>query len=113
VQPRGGTDLSGGYLRALQETRRVADAAGATVLIVSDGHANRGVTDPNKLAAVAAEAYAHRVTTSTLGFGLGYDERIMSAIAKGGSGNEHFAEEADTAVALIGGEVEGLLTQTA
>jgi Ca-activated chloride channel family protein len=113
VQTRGSTDLSGGYLRGLQEARRVAGSAGATVLIISDGHANAGITDPNALARVAAEAYTHRVTTSTLGFGLGYDERIMSAIARGGSGNEHFAEEPDTAVALIAGEVEGLLAQTA
>jgi Ca-activated chloride channel family protein len=113
VYTRGSTDLSGGYLRGLQEARRVADAAGATVLIISDGHANAGVTDPDTLARVAAEAYTHGVTTSTLGFGLGYDERIMSAIARGGSGNEHFAEEPDTAVALIAGEVEGLLAQTA
>lgn len=113
VQTGGSTDLSGGYLRGLQEARRVGGAAGATVLIVSDGHANAGITDPDALAGVAAEAYTHRVTTSTLGFGLGYDERVMSAIARGGSGNEHFAEEPDTAVALIAGEVEGLLAQTA
>lgn len=113
VQTRGSTDLSGGYLRGLQEARRVAGAAGATLLIISDGHANAGITDPDALAQVAAEAYAHGVTTSTLGFGLGYDERVMSAIARGGSGNEHFAEEPDTAVALIAGEVEGLLAQTA
>jgi Ca-activated chloride channel family protein len=37
----------------------------------------------------------------------------MSAIARGGSGNELFAEEPDTAVALISGEVQGLLAQTA
>ncbi|HTJ40310.1 MAG TPA: VWA domain-containing protein [Dactylosporangium sp.] len=113
IQAGGSTDLSAGYLRGLQEARRVAGAAGATVLIVSDGHANAGVTNPLALSQVAAEAYRNGVTTSTLGFGLGYDERLMSAIARGGSGNEHFAEEADTAVALIAGEVEGLLAQTA
>jgi Ca-activated chloride channel family protein len=113
VQTRGSTDLSGGYLRGLQEARRVAGPGGATVLIISDGHANVGITDPDALARVAAEAYTHRVTTSTLGFGLGYDERILSAIARGGSGNEHFAEEPDTASALIAREVDGLLTQTA
>jgi Ca-activated chloride channel family protein len=113
VYARGSTDLSGGYLRGLQEARRVAGPAGATVLVISDGHANAGVTDPDALAQVAAEAYTHGVTSSTLGFGLGYDERIMSAIARGGSGNEHFAEEPDTAVALIAGEVEGLLAQAA
>jgi Ca-activated chloride channel family protein len=41
--------------------------------------------------------------------GLGYDERLLSAIAGGGAGNEHFAENADGAVPLIAGEVDGVL----
>jgi Ca-activated chloride channel family protein len=110
---RGSTDLSGGYLRGLQEARRVSGPAGATVLLVSDGHANAGVVDPEQLSQVAAQAHEHNVTTSTLGFGLGYDERIMSALARGGAGNELFAEEPDTALGLIAGEVEGLLAQIA
>jgi Ca-activated chloride channel family protein len=113
VDDGGSTDLSSGYLRGLQEARRVAGPAGATVLIVSDGHANAGVTDPDQLGKVAVEAQTHRITTSTFGFGLGYDERLLAALARGGAGNELFAEEADTAVALISGEVEGLLTQVA
>jgi Ca-activated chloride channel family protein len=112
VHPRGTTDLSSGYLRGLQEARRVAGQAGATVLLVSDGHANAGITDPNTLGQIAGEARGHNVTTSTLGIGLGYDEKLMSAIAKGGAGNELFAEEADTAAQLISGEVDGLLAQT-
>jgi len=113
VHARNSTDLSAGYLRGLQEARRVGGPAGATVLLISDGHANAGIVDPDTLAGVAAEAREHNVTTSTLGYGLGYDERIMSALARGGTGNELFAEEPDTAIALIAGEVEGLLTQTA
>ena len=113
VHPRGSTDLSNGYLRGLDEARRVATPGGATVLLISDGHANEGLTDPSVLEGLAAKGYADGITTSTLGFGLGYDERIMSAIARGGSGNELFAEEADTAVKQIAGEVDGLLTQVA
>jgi Ca-activated chloride channel family protein len=113
IGPRGGTDLSAGYLRGLQEARRVAGQGGATLLLVSDGHANQGVTDPIRLSGVATEARRNGVVTSTLGYGLGYDERIMSALARGGSGNEHFAEEPDTAIALIASEVDGLLAQTA
>ena len=45
VPPGGMTNLSGGYLRGLQEARRVADGRGATLLLLSDGHANRGVTE--------------------------------------------------------------------
>jgi Ca-activated chloride channel family protein len=113
VEARGNTDLSSGYLRGLQEARRVAGPSGATVLLISDGHANAGVTDPDTLGAIAGEARTTGIATSTLGFGLGYDERIMSALARGGAGNELFAEEADTAIALIAGEVDGLLAQTA
>ncbi|MBM0224217.1 MULTISPECIES: VWA domain-containing protein [Micromonospora] len=112
LDARGSTDLSAGYLRGLQEASRIAGPAGANVLLISDGHANAGVTDPDTLGAIAAKANADNITTSTLGYGLGYDERLMSAIARGGAGNEHFAEEADTAGALIAGEVDGLLSQT-
>ena len=54
--PGGMTNLSGGLLRGLQEARRVAPDAGATLLLVSDGHANEGILDPERLAAVAAKA---------------------------------------------------------
>jgi Ca-activated chloride channel family protein len=113
IESGGMTDLSAGYIRGLQEARRVAGAAGATVLLISDGHANEGIVDPDVLGKVAGEAATDKVTTSTLGFGLGYDEVLLAALAAGGRGNELFAEEADTATALIGGEVEGLLTQVA
>jgi len=53
VHPGGSTDLSSGYLRGLQEARRVAGPAGATVLLLSDGMANAGVTDPDQLGSLA------------------------------------------------------------
>lgn len=109
VQPGGSTDLSGGYLRGLQEARRVAGRTGATALLISDGHANAGLTDPAQLGGLARQAQTSTITTSTLGMGLGYDERLLSAIASGGAGNEHFAETADEAAKLISGEVAGLL----
>ena len=111
VQAGGSTDLSAGYLRGLQEAQRVAGPTGATLLLISDGHANAGVTDADQLGGVANTARSSGVTTSALGFGLGYDERLLAALARGGSGNELFAEHADAAVALISGEVDGLLEQ--
>ena len=112
VHPGGCTNLSAGYLRGLQEARRVAGDEGATVLLVSDGHANAGITDADKLASVATTYAQQHVTTSTLGYGLGYDEHLLTAVTKGGRGNEHFAEDPDTATALIAEEVTGLLSQT-
>lgn len=111
VDARGTTDLSAGYLRGLQEVAR-AGCDSARVLIVSDGHANAGVTDPDRLAEVSAKAARDGVTTTTLGLGLGYDETLLGAVARSGNGSELFAEEPDGAIGQIADELEGLLAQT-
>lgn len=107
----GMTDLSGGYLRGLQELKRVAAGAGGTLLLISDGHSNRGVSDPMQLQQIAARAGGDKVVTSTLGYGLGYDETALSALARGGSGNHHFVENPDAAGAAIASEASELLSK--
>src|SRR4051794_6551956 len=109
----GMTDLSSGYLRGLQEARRVCGPAGATLLLISDGHANQGVTDPDQLHGIARQAHGHTVTTSTLGYGLGYDELLLGAIADAGAGEALFAEDPDTAGKLVATQVERLLAKSA
>jgi Ca-activated chloride channel family protein len=109
----GCTDLSGGYLRGLQEARRACGPAGATVVLLSDGHANAGVTDPVALRQVAANAGTQAITTSTIGIGHGYDQDLLAEIATGGNGNHSFAADPDAAAAAVIGEVEGLLSKTA
>lgn len=112
IQADGCTDLSSGYLRGLQEANRASGPAGATVVLLSDGHANLGLTDAAKLRDVAAKANSTGITTSTIGIGDGYDEEILSEIAVGGSGNHSFALEADAAVTALAREIDGLLSKT-
>lgn len=116
IDAGGLTDLSSGYLRALQELRRGTTAAGSrggTVLIVSDGHVNQGIQDVDALAGVTAKAAADGIVTSTLGYGRGYDETLLSAMARAGNGNHVFADDPDAAGAAIAGEVDGLLAKSA
>src|SRR4051794_27344910 len=109
----GMTDISSGYLRGLQEARRVCGDAGATLLLISDGHANQGVTDHDQLRGIARQGHGRGVSTATLGYGLGYDEELLGAIADGGTGDALFAEDPDTAGKLIAGQAEGLLSKAA
>lgn len=111
VQAGGMTDLSAGYLRGLREIRRVAGDAGGTVLVVSDGHVNGGIRGADEFASITSKAYADRIVTSTLGYGQGYDETLLSAIARSGNGNHVFADNPDAAGAAITGEVDGLLNK--
>jgi len=128
VRPGGSTDLSAGYLMGLREAERAlaqaaaprsaaqaaAPLSGATVLLLSDGHANAGITDPDRLADVAVQAQRTSgarpgTTTSTLGLGQGYDEVILAALARGGSGEHRYAPDVDAATAEFAGLVDDLL----
>jgi Ca-activated chloride channel family protein len=115
IHPGGCTDLGAGYLRGLQELRRAASApgapAGGTLLVISDGHVNSGIQDADRFAELASKANADGVVTSTLGYGLGYDETLLTAIARSGAGNHEFAENPDAAGAAIASEVDGLLSK--
>ena len=111
IQPGGTTNLSGGLLRGLQESQRVKGQHGATVVLVSDGQANVGVTDHAELERIVSGARHAAITTSTVGLGLDYDDALMAAVARGGAGNAHFAEEPDVAGAALASEVDGLLDQ--
>jgi Ca-activated chloride channel family protein len=113
IAPGGMTDMSSGYLRGLQEARRVVGDGGATVLLLSDGHANTGTTDPQAFQRLAAKAVGDRITTSSIGIGIGYDDGILGELAVGGAGNHTFAENPDAAGAAVIGEVTGLLSKTA
>jgi Ca-activated chloride channel family protein len=113
VGPGGMTNLAGGLLRGIQECARTSDGKSSTLVLLSDGHANRGVTDHDSLESFATAAARDGVTISTIGIGLGYDEDLLEAISRGGSGNSHFAETGDEAGAHLAGEVEGLLEQVA
>ncbi len=121
IRPGGSTDLGAGYLRGLRELRRGSAASGpsgapnapvgGTLLVISDGHVNCGITDVDSFADLASKAHGGGVVTSTLGYGLGYDETLLTAIARSGAGNHEFARDPDAAGAAIASEVDGLLNK--
>ncbi|EFQ84262.1 von Willebrand factor type A domain protein [Aeromicrobium marinum DSM 15272] len=109
VRPGGSTDLAGGLIEGLRQATLLD--GDARVLLISDGHANQGVVDPDALQTFTARHLDRGVTTSTLGMGLGYDETLLGAVSRGGTGEQHFAEEADTAVGAITAECGDLAAQ--
>ena len=113
IHSGGSTDISAGYTLGLSEARRNTPAGGATVIVLSDGHANAGVRDAQAFTQLAANAVATSITTSTIGIGRGYNEFLLDAMASGGEGNNLYAEQDDSAIALLLDQVDGLLTKSA
>ncbi len=105
----GSTDISAGYLLGLRELTRTPASGGSTLLLISDGHANAGEQEPKFFTEVAAKSAQSKVTTSSIGLGNGYDEKILEALAQGGGGAHRFASTIDEAIGAIAAEVEDLL----
>jgi Ca-activated chloride channel family protein len=96
IQAEGNTNLSGGWLRGLAEleTHRQTGHLFRAVLM-TDGLANAGLTDPAKLQEIAAAFRGKEIATTTVGFGLDFDEKLLQAVAAAGGGRFHYVKEAE------------------
>ncbi len=108
----GNTNLERGYRHAIAEAAKLPEGIESTVILLSDGQANAGVADPAQLAQLAAAATEHLISTSTLGIGEGYDEKILDALSISGQGNHFAAVRLAEAVAGLEAEFDGLLART-
>ena len=83
-------------------------------LLLTDGHANQGLKDPEALAAQAAEVRANAgVGTSTFGVGEDYDEGLLAPMAVSGSGQFHNLRDLSDITAAFAGELGELFAVTA
>lgn len=106
VHPGGATALHGGWVKGCELAHGVKGDHVRRVLLLTDGQANVGVTDPAKLIAEARERAEGGVATTTLGFGRDFNEDLLIGMADAGRGNFYYIEtpEDSAQVFLIEGE---------
>ena len=114
IRAGGATNLSGGWLKG-REFVAAGQRAGEVnrVLLLTDGLANAGITEPETLTGLCQSAAEVGITTTTIGFGAGYDEILLTAMARAGGGNDYYIEHADQAPGVFEEELEGLLSISA
>ncbi len=93
IRPGGGTNLGAG----LQAGVDLLVSAGPTeksgkVILISDGLANRGIREPNRLGRIAKTARGNEFAVSTVGVGIDFNEVLMTRIADQGAGNYYYLE---------------------
>ena len=89
-----------------------APAEGARVsrvLLLTDGLANRGVTDADALRQTAARYRTEGVSTSTFGLGADFDEELLTSIATHGGGHFYFIEQAGQIADFLASELGEVL----
>jgi len=98
LEPRGSTNLAGGMVRGAEEARGAlngpasGDGTITRVMLMSDGLANTGVTNPQEIAELVRKAKSGGVRISAMGLGREYDEDLMQAIAENGGGHYYYIE---------------------
>ncbi len=114
VHPEGRTDISAALLEAIAQLGP-STAAGRRrhILLLTDGMANVGVTDPTALAAIAAKARAQGIGVSTLGTGTEFDERVLVQLARAGAGRYTYIKNPEQIPLAFKKELHGLLTVVA
>lgn len=87
VRARNMTNLGGGWLKGAEHVASELMAEGVNrVLLLTDGLANVGMTDPAELAHHAGELRRRGVSTSTFGVGDAFNEVLLQAMAQAGGG---------------------------
>jgi Ca-activated chloride channel family protein len=98
LTPRGSTNLAGGMERGIEEAEsarerlHLSESTLSHVIVLTDGLANTGVTNPNEIAHMAEDARMEGVRISTIGLGLDYNEDLLQSVAEGGGGKYYYVE---------------------
>jgi Ca-activated chloride channel homolog len=117
LDPRGSTNLTGGMMRGVDEAKDALDGPASgqgtitRVILMSDGLANTGITNPQEIANLVRGAKRDGVRVSSMGLGRDYDEDLMQNIAENGGGRYYYIEH-PTQMARVFQEEMGSLFET-
>jgi len=96
IEAGGSTDLHGGWTAGAESLApHTAANVVSRVILLSDGCANQGLTDPAAILSQCAELAAAGVSTSTYGLGQTFNEELMIGMARAGGGNTYYGETAE------------------
>ena len=96
VDSGGSTDLHGGWFQGAESLAPLTkDDVTSRVILLSDGCANAGLTDPDRIYAQCAEFAGADVSTSTYGLGRDFNEELMIGMARHGQGSSYYGQTAD------------------
>ena len=105
LYPGGATFLSGGLEEGYRQAKCGRRGGTLTrVLLLSDGLANRGVTNRGDLRERAAVMSEMGISVSTFGVGNHFDEELMTMVAAGGGGNYRYLGDPERIVAALTSE---------
>lgn len=109
IRAGGLTNLSGGWLRGCDLVQQNLNPQAINrVLLLTDGQANEGVTNPDIITRTARERAAKGVITTTLGFGAHFNEDLLIGMASASEGHFYFIQSPDEAADVFRIEIDSI-----
>ncbi|HEY7330662.1 MAG TPA: VWA domain-containing protein [Gemmataceae bacterium] len=110
VWPGNSTALHAGWQEGGKQVRQHLLAAGLNrVILLSDGLANVGETNPDAIATDVNRLAREGVSTTTMGVGDDYKEDLLEAMARSGDGNYYYIESPQQLPDIFQTELKELL----
>jgi Ca-activated chloride channel homolog len=110
IDADGMTNLSGGLFAGHTQVKKHINANGINrILLLSDGNANRGITDTEDLMPYIKQYSEEGIGISALGVGIDYNEELMMALAENSNGNYYYIENPEDIPAIFSQELTHLI----
>lgn len=114
LQPQGWTNLHAGLMLGFEEVEKNFDIRrNNRVLLLTDGIANRGVIDPQRIAEDARVYNDRGIYLSTIGLGVSLDDNLLHTLAQQGHGAYHFIDSWQEMDRVFREESDGLVEKVA
>lgn len=113
IATAGSTNLEGGIRKGYALVKKAKKLIGTEminrVLLLSDGLANVGISDPEALSAITKGFFEEeRISISTFGVGNDYNENLMAKIALQGGGLYYFIYSPEKLPSIFDEELKGM-----
>ena len=114
ITAQGNTALHEGWVEAAHQTHRgVGRGRLSRVILLSDGEANVGLTEPSRIASDVANWRSRGITTSTVGLGERYNEDLLSQMSRSGGGNFYHVRTPEDILSVFQTELHTLFSTAA
>ncbi len=108
----GDTCISCGIEQAFADLATAGDFV-KQIIVLSDGEANNGVRDEAGFKGLGRQAAQRQIAVTTIGVGLDYNEKILTAVTFASNGRHHFVEDDESLAKVLLAETESALATVA
>jgi Ca-activated chloride channel family protein len=114
LTPSGSTNLYAGLMAGFYQVDRNYDVRrNNIVILLTDGQANVGITDPSRIAADALVYNKKGIYLSSIGLGKDFNDPLLSTLANQGKGGYNYIDSAAEMDKVFRREVAGMMQSAA